>query len=83
MIPESLTDPQKLGSCITYFRRYTLKSLLAIAEVDDDGNRAAKPTPKQKLDDDKLKGCEDWTEAQKKSVINKYDLTPNQIKLLK
>jgi len=43
-IPETLTDPQKLGSCITYFRRYTLKSLLAISEVDDDGNLAAKPT---------------------------------------
>jgi len=37
-IPSSLTDPQKIGSCITYFRRYTLKSLLAIAEGDDDGN---------------------------------------------
>ena len=42
-IPENLTDPQKLGSAITYFRRYTLKSLLAIAEGDDDANLAAKP----------------------------------------
>lgn len=48
IIPEALTDPQKLGSCITYFRRYTLKSLLAIAEKDDDGNLAAKPTKKEK-----------------------------------
>ena len=39
-----LKDPQKLGSAITYFRRYTLKSLLAIAEGDDDGNLASKPT---------------------------------------
>lgn len=38
-----ITDPQKLGSCITYFRRYTLKSLLAIAEKDDDGNGVSKP----------------------------------------
>ena len=49
-IPENLTDPQKIGSCITYYRRYTLKSLLAINEVDDDGNLAAKPT-KQRLND--------------------------------
>lgn len=42
-IPENITDPQKIGSCITYFRRYGLKSLLAIAEGDDDGNLAAKP----------------------------------------
>ena len=46
-----ITDPQKLGSCITYFRRYTLKSLLAIAEKDDDGNEASKPEVKKKLDD--------------------------------
>ena len=39
----NISDPQKLGSAITYFRRYTLKSLLAIAEVDDDGNLASKP----------------------------------------
>jgi len=44
-IPENITDPQKLGSAITYFRRYTLKSLLAIAEEDDDGNRASKKKP--------------------------------------
>ena len=42
----NITDPQKLGSAITYFRRYTLKSLLAIAEEDDDGNKASAPTPK-------------------------------------
>jgi hypothetical protein len=41
-----ITDPQKLGSCITYYRRYTLKSLLAIAEKDDDGNIASKTTTK-------------------------------------
>ena len=84
-IPETLTDPQKLGSCITYFRRYTLKSLLAIAEGDDDANLAAKPTPivKPKLEDSKLEGCEDWEAKQKKAVIKKYDLTSKQIEKLK
>ena len=47
-IPVNITDPQKLGSCITYFRRYTLKSLLAIAEEDDDGNKASKK-PAEKI----------------------------------
>jgi hypothetical protein len=37
-----LNDPQKVGSAITYFRRYTLQSLLGINAHDDDGNRAAK-----------------------------------------
>lgn len=34
-------DPQKLGGKITYFRRYTLSSVLGLQEVDDDGNTAA------------------------------------------
>ena len=33
-------DPQKLGSEITYYRRYTLQSLLALQAEDDDGNKA-------------------------------------------
>ena len=33
-----ITDPQKLGSCITYYRRYTLASLLGLQSVDDDAN---------------------------------------------
>lgn len=37
-------DPQKLGSQISYFRRYTLSSLLAIQSEDDDAN-SAKPKP--------------------------------------
>jgi regulator of sirC expression with transglutaminase-like and TPR domain len=37
----NIQDPQKLGSAITYFRRYTLKSLLSIPEGDDDANLAS------------------------------------------
>jgi len=36
-LPE-INDPQKLGSAITYYRRYTLQSLLALQAEDDDGN---------------------------------------------
>ena len=43
----NLTDPQKLGSAITYYRRYTLQSLLGLQAEDDDGNKVAAPT-KQK-----------------------------------
>ena len=39
------TNPQKIGSCITYFRRYTLQSLLALEAEDDDGNKAAGVAP--------------------------------------
>lgn len=40
-------NPQKIGSAITYYRRYTLASLLALQAEDDDGNNAAKPEPKK------------------------------------
>jgi len=40
-LPE-FDDPQKLGSCVTYYRRYTLQSLLGLQAEDDDGNKASK-----------------------------------------
>lgn len=43
----SYDDPQKTGSAITYFRRYTLKSLLALQEEDDDANKASPQTEKE------------------------------------
>ena len=46
-LPE-LNDPQKLGSAITYYRRYTLQSLLGLQAEDDDANKASgKVTPKE------------------------------------
>ncbi len=40
-------NPQKIGSAITYYRRYTLVSLLGLQAEDDDGNTAI-PTGQQK-----------------------------------
>lgn len=37
----NLQDPQKIGSAVTYFRRYTLGSLLGIQAEDDDANNAS------------------------------------------
>ncbi len=45
----ALQDPQKLGSAITYFRRYTLQSLLGLMAEDDDANKASAPTKKPTL----------------------------------
>jgi hypothetical protein len=39
MVLPNLQDPQKLGSAITYYRRYTLQSLLGLQAEDDDGNK--------------------------------------------
>ena len=44
------SNPQKVGSEITYYRRYLLSSLLGLQAEDDDGNKAStKPqAPAQK-----------------------------------
>jgi len=34
----NIQDPQKIGSAITYYRRYTLTSLLGLQAEDDDAN---------------------------------------------
>ncbi len=46
ILPE-VTDPQKAGSNISYFRRYAIQSLLALEAEDDDANASStgsKPT---------------------------------------
>lgn len=40
LLPD-IQDPQKMGSCITYYRRYALQSLLALQAKDDDANDAS------------------------------------------
>ncbi len=36
---------QALGSQVTYYRRYTLQSLMSLQADDDDGHRASQPQP--------------------------------------
>jgi len=45
----TLNDPQKLGSAVSYYRRYTAQSLLGLQATDDDANLASgkNTTPKQ------------------------------------
>ena len=47
----NLPKPQDLGSCISYYRRYTLASLMGLQATDEDGNKLQpklQPKPKQK-----------------------------------
>lgn len=43
----SKSDPQGMGSAITYARRYGLQSACGIPSEDDDGNAASAPAPKK------------------------------------
>ena len=41
-------DPQGIGSCITYQRRYALAAILGLnLDDDDDGNKASEPVKKE------------------------------------
>jgi hypothetical protein len=44
VFPVSGSDPQKLGSALTYARRYNILNLLNLATEDDDGNAAGQFT---------------------------------------
>jgi ADP-ribosylglycohydrolase len=39
-----------MGSAITYYRRYTLQSLLSMQAQDDDGQLASQPQRKESID---------------------------------
>ena len=41
IILPDLQDPQKVGSAITYYRRYSIQSLLLLQAIDDDANEAS------------------------------------------
>jgi hypothetical protein len=77
-----ITDAQKLGGAITYFRRYTLVSLLSLQAIDDDGHQASRaPKAKPTLDAEKfgkaLKAIKDgrYTAEQ---IKESYSLTKEQ-----
>ena len=50
-LPIGIT-PQQMGSAITYFRRYTLSSLMTLQAIDDDGQQASQPVKVQKTECD-------------------------------
>ena len=82
----NLTDPQKIGSAISYYRRYTLSSLLGLQAEDEDGNGLkAKPKPVQEpipKDFDGLLNAianPDLKEYNKEWALKEYTLTQTQI----
>lgn len=85
-IPE-IANPQQLGSAISYFRRYTLSSLLSISTTDDDdGSGASKAIPKKTIASDDLvkRFAKSLAEGTAKWSVEKfkenYELTEEQLK---
>jgi len=84
----SMNHYQVFGSAITYFRRYSLACMLGLItdkDVDSTGDRVEKPAKEVKKP--KLT-TEDYAKALKckpgqiETVLSKYDLTEDQIKML-
>lgn len=75
--------PQAMGSAITYYRRYTLQSLLSLQAVDDDGHQASQPKPTLPGISDKAFGqaVERIANGEKgliMKIATSYTLTPQQ-----
>ena len=80
----TLNNPQAMGSAITYFRRYTLQSIMSLQAVDDDGQAASQATPKKQKTTDAVvdqfvqavqNGTAKWTVER---FMSAYDLTEVQ-----
>lgn len=82
----TINDPQKLGGCVSYFRRYSCQSLLSLSMQDDDANdvtqhvKNTKPTfPQDRFENglSKIEKGELTAEAFKKALQG-YELTEVQ-----
>jgi len=73
MTLSSTGNPQQRGSEITYYRRYTLQSLLSLEAEDDDGNAASAthsaPAPQAKQEDDN----KPWLDEAEEAYVNAMD----------
>jgi hypothetical protein len=78
-----IKDPQKVGIEVTYFRRYTLTSLLGLQAEDEDGNVGQKPKQEQKkplLSDERFEKALLAIKAgtSKKEDLDRFELTAGQ-----
>jgi len=80
----NIQDPQKNGSAITYFRRYTCQSLLGLQAEDDDANAATKqvnepiPTPKRLTPEQVISIPTSEVLSSLEIVLKTYTLQPDE-----
>lgn len=82
-LPASI-NPQQMGSAITYYRRYTLQSLLSLQAVDDDANMASKPSnvAKPPITTERVKKAIESGAEAIKQLTDLFELTAEQKNLL-
>ena len=86
-LPLNLT-PQQLGSAITYYRRYTLASLLSLEIEEDDANlvsikQASKPSVTEKTLGKMLDAINNGQKDAVIKAMDNYSFTPEQALQLK
>jgi len=76
------TTPQGMGSAITYYRRYTLQSLLSLQAVDDDGHTASQPVKQVAQPEAKpqKKECNQATFEKIKAKVSAGEVTIEAVK---
>jgi hypothetical protein len=70
-------NPQQLGSCTTYYRRYCLTGLLSLEVEDDDANmtiKPSKPTLTPELFEAMIKAINEGKKAQVIASLDKYTI---------
>jgi hypothetical protein len=74
--------PQGMGSAITYYRRYTLQSLLSLQAVDDDGHTASQPVKQVAQPETKpqKKECNQATFEKIKAKVSAGEVTIEAVK---
>ena len=77
-LPENLS-PQNTGSAITYFRRYTISSLLSLEIDDDDDGNAASVTPASQPEGDKA-WLNKYTDAKKTATSDNWNKVVEALK---
>lgn len=78
-------NPQQLGSAITYYRRYTLQSLLSLSAEDDDANTAASAPVKKYLNAEQLNKAVAALQAGTttvEAIVKHYSVTIEQLAVL-
>lgn len=70
-------NPQQLGSCTTYYRRYCLTGLLSLEVEDDDANmtiKPSKPTLTPELFEAMIKAINEGKKSQVIASLDKYTI---------
>lgn len=73
IILPDLQDPQKMGSAITYYRRYAIQSMLCLQATDDDAETVVRQAIKQVSQDEssiRLLNTKSLPDKRKETIID-------------